>query len=210
MEDDLFDSLLRLEDQYYKEGYDLGVQDGTRAGLIEGRLFGLEKGFDKYAAMGTLHGLSVTWASRLPRGGAELSGHEVSHISTVEHVGPRLQLNELPSHECSNPSISGALPLVQNHGRLAKHIRTVYALTEPSSVSTENNEDSVSEFDDRLKRAYGKIKIIEHSSVGLYSPEYLTAKSESSYNLGLSNDQASTSKADSGNIEDASSLQAKH
>ena len=209
MEDDLFDSILRLEDQYYKEGYDLGVKDGTRAGLIEGRLFGLEKGFDKYAAMGMLHGRSVIWAGRMPHGGAESSGHEVSQVSTLEHAGPRLQLNELPSHEFSKPSISGALPLVQNNGRLAKHIRTLFALTEPSSVSTENNEDSVSDFDDRLKRAYGKIKIIEHSSIGVNSSEHPTTKSESSYNFGLSNDQAATFKAD-GSIEDASSLQARH
>lgn len=207
MEDDPFDSILRLEDQYYREGYDLGVKDGTRAGLIEGRLFGLEKGFDKYAAMGTLHGRSVIWAGRLPHAGADSSGYEVSQVSTMEHADPRLlQLNEPPSHECSKPSISGALPLVQDNGRLAKHIRTLYALTEPSSVSTENNEDSVSDFDDRLKRAYGKIKIIEHSSIGLNSSEYPTTKSKSSYNFGLSNDQASTFKADDGSIEDASSL----
>lgn len=206
MEDDLFDSILRLEDQYYREGYDLGVKDGTRVGLIEGRLFGLEKGFDKYAAMGTLHGRSVVWAGRLPHAGADSRGHEVSQLSTVEHADPRLQPNELPSHECRKPSISGALPLVQDNGRLAKHIRTLYALTEPSSISTENNEDSVSDFDDRLKRAYGKIKIIEHSSMSQNSSEYPTTKSKSSYNFGFSNDQASTSRVDDGGIEDATTL----
>ena len=65
-EADPFDSLLSLEDKFYKEGYDLGVSDGTHAGLIEGRLFGLERGFEKYVSMGNLYGRAVIWTGRLP------------------------------------------------------------------------------------------------------------------------------------------------
>src|SRR5882762_2032425 len=67
MEDDPFESVLDLEETYYQEGYDLGVADGSRAGQIEGRVFGIEKGFEKFAAMGMLHGRAAVWASRLPR-----------------------------------------------------------------------------------------------------------------------------------------------
>jgi hypothetical protein len=63
---DPFDDLLTLEDTLYTAAYDLGVSDGAHAGRIEGRIFGLEKGFEKFAELGQLHGRSVIWGSRLP------------------------------------------------------------------------------------------------------------------------------------------------
>jgi len=44
---------------------------------------------------------------------------------------------------------------------LDKHVRTLYALSELESLSTQNIEDAVSEFDDRFKRAVAKVKVIE-------------------------------------------------
>lgn len=128
---DPFDSLLSLEDQYYNQGFELGVTDGSRAGRIEGRIFGLEKGFEKFAAMGALAGRCAVWDARVPQ--------------------------ESPSEPLAATSLK---PLPQN-ARLAKHVHTLFALTEAQSLSTENNEDSVSDFDDRFKRAEGKVKVIE-------------------------------------------------
>lgn len=48
-----------------------------------------------------------------------------------------------------------------NNPRLNKHILTLYALVEPASLSIRNTEEAVSDFDDRLRRAEGKVKIIE-------------------------------------------------
>ena len=156
MTDDLFASVLDLEDQYYQEGYDLGLKDGAQAGLLEGRLLGLEKGFEKYVTMGTLHGRSVLWAGMLPqplRG--KNSNPDVSQVAMAADTQKCPQREAFPA--------PGALPSIQSNARLEKHIRILYALTEPSSLSTENNEDSVADFDDRLKRADGKIKMIEKS-----------------------------------------------
>ena len=50
------DDRLSLEEQFYKEGHDLGVSDGQRAGQAEGRQFGMQKGFEKFVQMGKLHG----------------------------------------------------------------------------------------------------------------------------------------------------------
>ena len=72
---DPFDDLLSLEDKFHKEGYDLGITDGDREGLIEGRLFGLKQGFEKYAAMGKLHGRAMIWAGRLPSSKAGTTVH---------------------------------------------------------------------------------------------------------------------------------------
>lgn len=49
----------------------------------------------------------------------------------------------------------------RNNPRLHKHILTLYALVEPASLSIQNTEAAVSDFDDRLRRAEGKVKIIE-------------------------------------------------
>lgn len=195
MEDDLFDSLLGLEDQYYKEGYDLGVTDGTQAGFIGGRLCGLEKGFEKYVGMGKLYGRSVVWAGRLLR------------PATGEYISQRPQVEKLPNSEGGDSSAPSALPPIPNNARTEKHIRTLYALAEFSSLSTENNGDSVSEFDDRLKRADGKNKIIEHALGEFSLDEHTSVESGSSYKDRLRIDHIS--KAD-GSIEDVSSLHIRH
>ncbi|THX36498.1 DUF1715-domain-containing protein [Aureobasidium pullulans] len=129
---DDFDSLFNLEEEYYTEGYNLGVADGSRAGRIEGRLFGLEKGFEKFAAMGNLAGRNAVWEART-------SDQNSAATEASEYMLPKL---------------SGGT-------RLQKHLQTLYALTEAETLSTENNEDSVTDFDDRLKRAEGKVKVIE-------------------------------------------------
>lgn len=153
---DDFDTLLSLEDQYYSEGHALGVADGSRAGRIEGRVFGLEKGFEKFAAMGALAGRCAVWEARAaPNDG----------VQTKEP-----QLKRLPKN-----------------ARLAKHLQTLYALTEAESLSTQNDEDSVTDFDDRFKRAEGKMKVIE-KIIG-EGPLVLEQPSESSANAKASGER---------------------
>ena len=202
-EPDPFDDLLSLEDKFYKEGYDLGVSDGERAGRVEGRLFGLEKGFEKYAAMGKLHGRAIIWAGRLPeiksqvdaesKGGAKKSTTTNTEQSGQEEFawkGPSYKAHSLPD----NP-------------RLESHIRTLYALTEPGSLSTANSEDSVSDFDDRLKRAEGKIKIIEKLT-GEVVPSEMSEETSLGGHSVLQ--KGRTNKKGDGGIEDISSLHARH
>lgn len=144
---DPFDTLLSLEDQYYNEGYELGVVDGSRAGRIEGRVFGLEKGFEKFAAMGNLAGRCAVWEARLPD--QMKANKDQSDRSAVSKEPIQVEESAL-----SIPSLSA-------NARLQKHLQTLSALTEAESLSTENNEESVSDFDDRLKRAEGKVKVVE-------------------------------------------------
>jgi hypothetical protein len=126
-ESELFPETLNLEDQFFTEGFALGVADGQKSGRIEGRIFGLENGFSKAREMGRLHGKSCVWEARLqPASSAE----------------------------------SKLYPLADN-SRLRKHILRLAALSDPEDLSVENNEDDVSEFDDRLKDAKAKAVIIE-------------------------------------------------
>lgn len=170
MEDDPFDSVLDLEETYYQEGYDLGVADGSRAGRIEGRVFGIEKGFEKFAAMGMLHGRAAVWASRLPRKKEQGKDNEKkATIAQDEVTSSSLEAspnNLIPtSLEALVPAEDGivalGLPPLAVNPRLERHIQMLFALVEPDTFSTENTEESVADFDDRFKRAGAKAKVIE-------------------------------------------------
>lgn len=133
---DPFDSLLNLEGHFYDEGYQLGVADGARAGYLEGRAFGIEKGFAKYMDMARMHGKALVWAARMP----------VKRDRSIGDAPPDSALHCRPLPD--NP-------------RLEKHIQSLLALVDPTSLSIENSEDAVSDFDDRLNRAKAKVKLIE-------------------------------------------------
>jgi hypothetical protein len=125
---DLFPELLNLEDQFFTEGYNLGVADGQKSGRIEGRVFGLENGFSKAVEMGRLSGKACVWEGRMRPSKSEGS--------------------------------VGLAPLAAND-RLRKHVLRLAALSDPEDLSVENDEEDVSEFDDRLKDAKAKAVIIE-------------------------------------------------
>lgn len=207
MADDPFEDLFNLEDQYYGEGYDLGVKDGSRAGLIEGRLFGIEKGFEKYAAIGRLHGQAIVWAGRLPSSRmADETPRQHAHEEHVTKLSADADIETpVSSKTGTQETSSSALPDLPANARLEKQIRTLYALVEPSSLSNQNDEESVSQFDDRLKRAEGKVKMIE-KLIGEVSRSFSTAADVPS----MSHAPASghTDKGQSG-IEDVSVLHAR-
>ncbi|ROV90561.1 hypothetical protein VSDG_07445 [Cytospora chrysosperma] len=137
---DAFDSLLNLEERYYSEGYEQGVADGDRAGRIEGRAFGIEKGFEKFVEAGRLNARSIVWANRLPQASTTAA---TAVASTPDGAQERL------------PVLSGG------GARLEKNIVTLHALVEPDTLSTENTDEAVNDFDDRVKRAQGKARVIE-------------------------------------------------
>ena len=131
MASNTFEDVLSLEEQFYASGRQQGLADGLKAGRIEGRTFGLEKGYEKFAESGRLYGKSIVWANRLPKAPS----------------APKTTIEPLP-------------PLAE-HQRLYKHIKVLHALSESASMSTENSEDAVSDFDDRMRRAQAKVKLIE-------------------------------------------------
>jgi hypothetical protein len=149
-----FDEILGLEEQFYDDGYKQGLEDGVKAGRIEGRTFGLEKGFEKYVESGRLYGKSLVWANRIPQ-----DGTSVALPVQVQHDQSSI-ISKTNDRQTASPARLPALP--QNQ-RLAKHINVLHALSESETLSTENTEEAVSDFDDRLKRAQGKAKIIERT-----------------------------------------------
>jgi len=151
--DDPFEDVLNLEEQFYQNGYKQGQEDGIKAGMIEGRSLGLERGFQKFTESGRLYGRAIVWANRLP---PKLKNDRVSH--TARDGLDELTVQQSPVTEESQQE---ELPFLPRNTRLEKHITTLYALVESESLSTENTDEAVNDFDDRLKRAEGKAKIIE-------------------------------------------------
>lgn len=177
-DEDPFEGLLGLEDEFFQEGFHVGVEDGKRAGLVDGRLYGLEHGFEKYIAMGRLHGRARFWAGRASDGRGNVKqpeGVQDEHTANVKET----------------------ITMGLDRPRLRTHVRTLYALTEPESLATENSEGAVADFDDRLKRAEGKFKVIEK-----LTGERSHGNEEGPFNK-------SGGKGDGG-IEDTSVLNARH
>jgi Essential protein Yae1, N terminal len=146
-----FDEVLGLEEQFYHDGLQQGLADGVKAGRIEGRTFGLEKGFEKYVESGRLYGKSLVWRNRI-------LGSQSSLAAKDRH---QRASNSVSNLDDAKKTVGDALPTLPQNQRLSKHLRVLHALSESESLTTENTEEAVSDFDDRLKRAKGKAKIIE-------------------------------------------------
>ena len=148
--DDPFEDLLNLEEKFYQDGYRQGQEDGVKAGRAEGRGLGLEKGYQKFFESGRLLGRAIVWANRLPSAAKpshNAGGSETAQTSSQSQDSQ----NSEPRH----------LPPLPNNPRLEKNITVLYALAETESLSTDNTDEAVNDFDDRLKRAQGKAKVIE-------------------------------------------------
>ncbi|KAK0754993.1 hypothetical protein B0T18DRAFT_50337 [Schizothecium vesticola] len=171
--DDPFEDLLNLEEKFYQDGYRQGQEDGVKAGRAEGRGLGLEKGYQKFFESGRLFGRAIVWANRLPS--AAKPSQQTKGPETAQHAlvtATPAQSQETQGHE------QYQLPPLPNNPRLEKHITVLYALAETESLSTENTDEAVNDFDDRLKRAQGKAKIIERmvgevSGKSSHAPESL-------------------------------------
>lgn len=76
---------------------------------------------------------------------------------------------------------TAGLPPLAANSRLAKHVDTLAALVDVDTLSHDNTEEAVAEFDDRLKAARGKAKIISNivgeSSSSSSSQDTTTTKS---------------------------------
>ncbi|KAI0164259.1 DUF1715-domain-containing protein [Hypoxylon sp. FL1284] len=187
--DDLFnlDEVLNLEETYYKEGYDEGYKDGAEAGLIEGRSAGLKKGFEKYLEAGRLQGRAIIWANRIPSLKKELED-EAANSSSSQQETPKdedqdkereeaasssrdeKQQDEKQQHEeqqdekkPEDESERIQLPPLNSNPRLEKHIRMLYGMLEPGTLPTKNDDESVNDFDSRMKGALARFKMIERA-----------------------------------------------
>jgi hypothetical protein len=152
MASDPLEDVLYLEDQYYDQGYQQGYEDGFQAGKIEGRSVGLKTGYEKFLEAGRLQGKAIVWANRIPNIRDSAEKKIELHSSSEES-----DLAPSPEEAAAQPR----LPSLSGNVRLEKNVSMLHALVEPGTLSTENNDEAVNDFDDRVKRAQGKLKIVE-------------------------------------------------
>ncbi|KAK3358897.1 hypothetical protein B0T25DRAFT_531417 [Lasiosphaeria hispida] len=155
---DPFEDILNLEEQFYQDGYKQGQEDGLQAGRSEGRSLGLEKGYLKFLESGKLYGRSIVWANRLP---SAVKARERKPVAAEPIQGGQGEPTTQETIHNRKDQQQQQLPLFTKNARLEKHITTLYALVETESLSTDNTDEAVNDFDDRVKRAQGKAKIIE-------------------------------------------------
>lgn len=137
---DPFDELLGLEDNFYKEGYEAGLADGEYAGLVEGKTFGIEKGYEKALELGKLHGRGMVWQMR-SQGAPDASAMKSQTDGSA--VVAQLSDSKLPKNS-----------------RLVKHVEALLTSTDGKSIATDNSDDAVTEFDERIAKAQAKAKVI--------------------------------------------------
>ena len=157
MSDDLLDSVLHLEEDSYQAGFDEGKADGAEAGYAEGLTFGIEKGYQKALEMGKLHGRALMLNACLsdPVSMSEDTEDQSVTASAIATSSDMKMVNN-----ADTPKISGLSTLPDNP-RLKKHVETLLKLTDPNTLSAENSDEAVDDFDEKMKRAVAKAKIID-------------------------------------------------
>jgi hypothetical protein len=159
MAGDSLDDLLNLEEDYYQEGYHLGEADGAHAGLVEGKLFGVEKGFQKAMSMGRLSGRAQVWRRRFQP--SKIPSSQPAQIPSQPNENTSVPQGPVGSASHSQAVKSaGDLPPLAVNARLGKHIEYISANTNSASFSSKNSDEAVADFDERLAKAMAKAKVI--------------------------------------------------
>lgn len=70
------DYLLNLEQQFYQEGYEQGLNEKTRENYIEGKELGLQVGFQRFVVLGQIQGIVEVLKSSLADGSSILKNVE--------------------------------------------------------------------------------------------------------------------------------------
>ncbi|BCR86995.1 Yae1 family protein [Aspergillus chevalieri] len=195
----LLESLLDLEEEFYKEGYDLGATDGAQAGYTEGSVFAVEKGFEKFAEMGRLYGKALVWAQRFADSKAfKPLGTDTDNISATNAIN-RKDLNA-----SLDPSVCAEMATFPPSARLAKNLDILLELVDPASLVMANTEEAVTDADERLKGAVIKAKLIQRA-LGEREDTADIHRGAKDTPAG-----AATSGDGTGSIEDISSLKIRH
>lgn len=152
MAPDLFDDLLELENDFYKQGHESGVADSKYAGMIEGKVFGIEKGYEKAIELGRMHGRGLVWQSRFRPSQREVqtgTSHQQSPFATPRSIASgKLDENVV------------ALPHLPDNTRLRKHVDSLQSASDGITVAKDNSDEAVTDFDDRIAKASAKAKVI--------------------------------------------------
>lgn len=198
MENNLLESLLDLEEEFYQEGFNLGAADGAQAGYTEGSVFAVEKGFEKFLELGRLYGKALVWAQRLADSDPSNSFSADRNQKGVSHVS---HSSTEPDQGVSvAPAVCKEMVSFPPSSRLAKNIDTLLELVDPASLPMQNTEEAVNDVDERLKGAVVKAKLIQRA----------LGEREDTADIRPDAKETPRSGDGTGSIEDISSLSIRH
>ncbi|OOG01197.1 hypothetical protein ASPCADRAFT_402074 [Aspergillus carbonarius ITEM 5010] len=198
MESNLLESLLDLEESFYREGYGLGVADGAHTGYTEGSVFAVEKGFEKFVELGRLYGKALVWTQRL----ADSQPYKNFDPAGLDKGPPSSSLlaSDKPDGFSMDPAICQEMSRFPSSSRLAKNIDTLLELVDPASLPMVNTEEAVNDVDERMKGAAIKAKLIQRA----------LGEREDNSDIHPDAKELPTSGDGTGSIEDISSLNIRH
>lgn len=196
MDDDILDSVLDLEEISYQAGFDEGRADGIEAGYAEGKVLGIEKGYQNALELGKLHGRTLMLNACFSDPNLVSDDATVSSFIKPATAKTSASTTDNDAFVPKMPS----LPIISDNPRLKKHVETLLKLTDPHTLSVENSDEAVEEFDDRMKKAVAKAKVIDKLIAKTY-------KMTVSGDAGEINNQPITG---SGNIEELSNVAVRH
>ncbi|KAI0597359.1 DUF1715-domain-containing protein [Biscogniauxia sp. FL1348] len=168
-DDDIFAGVLNLEEQYYREGYAEGRRDGAAAGRAEGRSVGYKTGFDKFVEAGRAQGRALVWANRIPGFRHNIitttatTTTTTTTTSTTTSSSSPSSAGKKEEEEEEEVEERGQLPDLPANPRLQRHVAALYGLVEPGTLSTRNDDESVADFDSRMKGAQGRLRVVERA-----------------------------------------------
>lgn len=144
--DQTFAEVLLLEQEFFEKAYEEGKSDGEAAGKLEGREIGVNYGFEKFLKLGRLHGKSLILGNRI--------------FVPQYSLGEVSEESQTSSYFEPTPASCLLKPL-HNSQKALKHIKDLHKLVDPKTLSFENDEDAISDFNDRLKKANNKERLIK-------------------------------------------------
>ena len=196
MSDDLLDSVLDLEETSYQAGFDEGKADGAQAAYTEGLTLGAERGYLKALEMGKLHGRALMLNACLFDPNPVSINRKEDQPLTAPAIAAT---SDLVRDDGAVTQPFNSLPSLPNNPRLKKHVEILLKLTDPETLPARNSDEAVDEFDERMKKAIAKAKVIDKL---IDEPYGLTVSGEAT----LGESQSTTG---SGNIEELNNAAAR-
>lgn len=138
MEEVNLEDVLLLEDEFYKKGYQEGQDESAREQYLEGKVYGLQTGFQRFLVIGYMRGLLDEWnqdSNKLTQ----------THLAQLEkYIGSISMSND----DAAVQDYEKALTLARNK------VRVISAITKSG--------DKVAKLDELIREVGGTLQVSEN------------------------------------------------
>lgn len=132
------DEVLDLEDSYYKQGFQEGQTESVRSQFKEGKIYGLQTGFQRFLVVGYIEGMMSFWRSL---DDSRITLHLAQLAEMVENIPTTNGDQEVEKYE---KAVS----------RARNKIRVIATITK--------SNDRIAKLDSLLKEVGGSLQVSEN------------------------------------------------